>query len=229
LPVRAVSFDAGQTLVELDTGMLAARLAGRGVAVSEAALDAALPTAWRRHEAAVAAGVRHPWRELMTALLDAAGVGAGVAPLVDWLWDEQPRHNLWRREVPGMRALVAELATELPVIVISNSEGKLAELLAELGWTRDLVAIADSGVLGVAKPDPAIFAWALARLGLPAADVVHVGDSRRADVDGARAAGLRAVWFGPEARLLPDDDPAWIAACPDAAAVRDTLARWKRR
>jgi len=57
--------------------------------------------------------------------------------------------------------------------------------------------------------------------------VAHVGDSREADVDGALAAGLRAVRFGPGARLRPDDDPARTAACADAAALRGTLAGWR--
>ncbi len=227
MPLRAVSFDAGQTLVELDTAMLSARLAERGAIVSQHAIDAGLPAAWRRHEEAVAAGTRHPWHDFMRALLDAAGVGAGAAALVDWLFSEQPRRNLFRRDVPGMRALVDELAAELPLVVVSNSEGKLVELLTELGWAHRFVAIADSTVLGVAKPDPAIFAWALARLDVPAADVVHVGDSREADVDGALAAGLRAVWFGRGAHLRPDDDPARVAACPDAAALRATLIGWR--
>jgi putative hydrolase of the HAD superfamily len=47
---------------------------------------------------------------------------------------------------------------------------------------------------GVAKPAPALFLRALARLGDPdPAAVVHCGDDLRADVEGARAAGLQAV------------------------------------
>jgi hypothetical protein len=49
--IEAVSFDAGQTLVELDAAMLVDRLFERGVAVTEAAIEAALPAAWRHHEA----------------------------------------------------------------------------------------------------------------------------------------------------------------------------------
>jgi putative hydrolase of the HAD superfamily len=217
---RAITFDAGQTLVELDTAMLARRLAERGFTVSADALEAALPAAWRRHEAAVAAGARHPWKELMAVVLAVAGAES----LVDWLWDEQPRANLWRRPVAGMRELVAELFDRgVPMAVVSNSEGRLAALLEELGWSRWFRAVADSGALGITKPDPAIFAWAAAQLGVPAAAIVHVGDSREADVEGALAAGMRAVWFGPAARDLHDER---VAACVDAAALRRTLAGW---
>jgi putative hydrolase of the HAD superfamily len=221
--IRAITFDAGQTLVELDTAMLAARLGERGVAAAPAALEAALPAAMRLHERAVAAGARHPWKELMAAILDGAGARADAA-IVDWLWDEQPRRNLWRRPIAGMRELVAELhGRGVPMAVVSNSEGRLEELLDELGWSRWFVAIADSGRLGVAKPDPGIFAWAIGRLGVAAADAVHVGDSREADVEGALGAGLRAIWFGPAARPI---DNARVAVCRDVPALRALLDAW---
>jgi putative hydrolase of the HAD superfamily len=53
-------------------------------------------------------------------------------------------------------------------------------------------------VVGVAKPDPAIFRIALDALGVPASDtVLYVGDSLRYDVAGAIAAGLQPVHFDP--------------------------------
>ena len=221
--VRALTFDAGPTLVELDTAMLAARLGERGVAVTEDALERALPDAWRHHEAAVAAGAKHPWKEMMTALLGGAGVAA-PGPHVEWLWEQQPGRNLWRRPVRGMRALVEELAAAgVPIAVLSNSEGKLAELLDELGWAPHFVAIADSGALGIAKPDRGIFDWTCTQLGVPAAEVVHIGDSYEADIEGALGAGLRAVWFGPAARDLGDPR---VVACVDAAALRRQLVAW---
>jgi HAD superfamily hydrolase (TIGR01509 family) len=229
VPVLAVTFDAGQTLVELDTAMLSRRLAERGAEVSAAALEAAVPAAWQTYDARVASGGHGGggWHALVRDLLGRAGAPADRIPaLVDWLWSEQPTKNLWRRPVPGMIELVGELrARGVRVGVISNSEGRLAELFVEIGWGDRFDVVADSGALGIEKPDPAIFAWTLARLGdaAPAA-TVHVGDSKAADVDGARAAGLRAIWFGPNARATPGDQA--VVACADAAAVRAALSRW---
>ncbi len=224
---RAVTFDAGQTLVELDTAMLVSRLVERGVEVAERALAGAQPAAWRRYEEAVTAGGHQaPWHLFMTSLL----VGAGVAPtaatdLATWLWDQQPVRNLWRRPITGMFELAQELATAgTPVGIISNSEGRLAELIAEIGWAAPFAVIVDSGRLGVAKPARAIFEHAARALGVTPAEIVHVGDSRTADVEGARGAGMRAIWFGAAAHATGDDG---VAAAVDAAAVRAALARWE--
>lgn len=222
-----VTFDAGQTVIDLDLAFLAGRLAERGVAVEIPALAAAAPAAWRHYDALVdpagpAGG--HPWRELMTALLAGAGVAAGrLGPLVDWLWHEQPRANLWRAQIPGMVALARELTGRgVRVAILSNSEGRLAELLAEIGIADAFAAIIDSGRVGVEKPDRRIFDHALAVLGATRPGI-HVGDSWPADVAGALGAGWRAIWFGR--RASPVADPR-VAVAHDAAEVRAVLDRW---
>lgn len=224
MTARAVSFDAGQTLVELDTTMLSARLAERGVHVTAAALDAAQPAAWRRYDEVVRSGGHElPWQVFMTTLIAGAG-GAGAADLAAWLWTEQPRRNLWRRPIAGMFELARDLAAGgVPVAILSNSEGKLAELIAEIGWAAPFRAIVDSGRLGFAKPDRRIFDHTAAVLGVGLDAIVHIGDSRTADIDGARAVGMRAIWFGPAARDVGD---AGVAAAADAGAVRAILAGW---
>jgi HAD superfamily hydrolase (TIGR01509 family) len=227
VPVAAVTFDAGQTLVELDTGLLAERLAERGHAISSQALDAATAAAWRHYDRLVAGGALHPWQGFMDAVLAGADPALDAEPrrgLVEWLWHEQPRRNLWRRPVPGMIELAGELAAAgIAVAVISNSEGKLAALFDEIGWQGRFAAVADSGALGIEKPLAGIFTWTCERIGVAPAAVVHIGDSRAADVEGALAIGMRAIWFGPAAHAVDDDR---VRACADAAAVRAALRGW---
>jgi putative hydrolase of the HAD superfamily len=219
-----VTFDAGQTLIDLDLDFLAHRLAGRGVTVARAALAEAAPAAWRRYDERIDPAGGHPWRALMTTLFEGAGVAASeIDPLVDWLWDEQPRANLWRAEIPGMVGLARELgARGVRVAVLSNSEGRLAELLVEIGIADAFAAIVDSGRVGIEKPDRRIFDHTLAVLGATGPGI-HIGDSWPADIAGALGAGWRAIWFGRRAE--PVADPR-VAIARDVAGVRAALARW---
>jgi putative hydrolase of the HAD superfamily len=196
--------------------------------VAPSALAAATPAAWRRYDELVDLAAGHPWREMIGTLLHGAGVadGADIAPLVDWLWTEQPRANLWRGPIPDMVALARELAARgVRVAVLSNSEGRLAELLAEIGIADAFAAVIDSGRFGIEKPDRRIFDHTLDVLGANQPGI-HIGDSWPADIAGALGAGWRAIWFGR--RASPVDHPR-VAIARDASDVRTILDRWLDR
>ena len=226
MPALAVTFDFGQTLCDLDTALLSRRLAERGLAASAERLEVAVADGWRAYDDAIAAGLGgHPWKTFMSSLLGSAGLdGAPRAEAVDWLWEEQPRQNLWRRPIAGMIELCRALrAAAVPVGIVSNSEGRLAELVDEIGWAADFAVIADSGRLGVEKPDAFIFRWAAERLGVAVERVVHVGDSWGADVEGAIGAGMRCVWFrGRSPRALPPE----VRGAREADEVWAALTGW---
>jgi putative hydrolase of the HAD superfamily len=65
------------------------------------------------------------------------------------------------------------------------------------GPLHPVAAIVDSGAIGVAKPDPAIFTPALDALGTEPARTLYVGDMVHADVRGAEAAGMPVVQIDP--------------------------------
>lgn len=196
-----MSFDAGQTLVELDTAMLAARLRERGVVVEPALLESAGPVAYATYDR-LSVRDGHPWLAFMGTLLTCAGVSrSDAAALAAWLFEEQPKRNLWRRTVPGMVELCRELRElGVPIGIISNSEGRLAELLREIGIGDLFAVVADSGRLGFEKPDRRIFDWFAAEMNVPLQEIVHIGDSPTADVDGSLAVGMYALGFDIGAR-----------------------------
>jgi putative hydrolase of the HAD superfamily len=89
---------------------------------------------------------------------------------------------------------LAELrASGLALVVVSNWDCSLGEVLERIGL-RDLVdAVVTSAEVGAAKPDPRIFEIALNAADCAAAEAVHVGDSPEHDVAGAEAAGIRPL------------------------------------
>lgn len=227
--IRAVTFDLGQTLVAIDPATLVERLAEIGIRIAEAPVFAALGMAFAASDRVVRkSGAAPAWHAFMDALLQAASVGdADRARAVPWLFEQQRVRNLWRRPIPGMIALCRELGRAgVPVGLITNSEGRAAELVAELGWTDALPVIADSGVLGLEKPAPEIFDWMAARLGVPLGETVHVGDSFPADVLGAMGVGMRAIWFAPEEgppHSTVDTLPHRVRVATGAADLRSAL------
>ena len=74
---------------------------------------------------------------------------------------------------------------------LSNS-GKLA-LCLMAGGLISMAFAADASSAGAAKPSLQIFKRALAKHGVPAGEALHIGDSLREDVQGASAAGIKAV------------------------------------
>jgi HAD superfamily hydrolase (TIGR01509 family) len=223
--MKALGFDFGHTLAELDYAFLATRLAERGVEFDRVAAEAVRERAWHVYGELKQAGHAAAWSAMMQMQLEGGGLTEPHAlELARWLWSEQPRVNLWRKPLPGMIELVRELKQRgVPIAVISNSEGRLAELCDELGWTDAFDVVVDSGRVGIDKPDPRIFEHACRELGVAASELLHVGDSWEADVLGALGASASAVWFDERhrQRALPER----VFGAASAPELREVLAR----
>lgn len=98
----------------------------------------------------------------------------------------------WRL-VAGATDALAELhAAGVRQAVLSNHVPELPDLVEALGLGGFFDRVFTSAAIGWEKPHPQIFAHALEELGHPS-DVWLVGDNPVADVQGATAAGIRAV------------------------------------
>jgi len=206
-PVDAVVCDVGGVLVIPDPGVISAGLASLGLEPPEAevfveahyraviALDEAYAggdgRAWGAYHAEYSAAVGH----------------AGHDGVIDMLADAwgRPSDHVWVHVLQANTSALARLAASgVPVAIVSNSDGLIEAILADLGICQvgpgaltQVAAVVDSHVVGVAKPDPRIFAPALEILGSEPGRTVYVGDTRHYDVGGANAAGLVPVQVDP--------------------------------
>jgi putative hydrolase of the HAD superfamily len=129
-------------------------------------------------------------RRCAAVLAESAGVepAAALDALIDSL-----RFEAFEDAAPALTELRAR---GLTLVVVSNWDCSLPEVLAAVALLDLVDAVIPSAVVGAAKPDPAIFEAALAAAGSAPAEALHVGDSIENDVEGARKAGIRALLLG---------------------------------
>jgi FMN phosphatase YigB (HAD superfamily) len=95
-------------------------------------------------------------------------------------------------------ALLARLQQSYHLGVVSNFTGNLELCLEELGVMRYFSVVADSGRVGITKPDPRLFQHALSHPGLTSSPGWMVGDNFDSDIRPAAALGLSTAWLAPE-------------------------------
>ncbi len=224
MSLRAILFDAGNTLVYLDFPRLAAAVsAATGVPLTGADLSAVAADAARRLERGNTTDRERASRYL-EALFSLAGVPDAQMELVrDTLLALHRERHLFGLPAEGtLAALQALRAAGYRLGVVSNSDGRVHEALAAGGLLEQFEVIIDSQLVGVEKPDPRIFALALAELALPASDAIYLGDIYEVDVVGARAAGLDVVLVDPHGRHAGRDVPTVRSVADWAADVLET-------
>lgn len=196
---------------------LVRELDARGVQVSEArARDAMLAEmAYYRanHDDA------SDWSGLADLRLRCAGIIRGELRIALPVGDVQEAMlaAIRFRPYPEVPGVLRELRRRgEAIVVVSNWDVSLHEVLARTGLAALVDGAVTSAELGVAKPDPAIFAAALVLAGgVAPADALHAGDSLDADVAGARAAGLHAVLVRRERDAAAVDPSVRVIASLD--------------
>jgi putative hydrolase of the HAD superfamily len=101
----------------------------------------------------------------------------------------------WDQILPGTGEALQRIGREYAIAVISNSDGKIADVLLRCGIAACFRCITDSGTVGCEKPHPAIFQAALREMQAQPAESLYVGDVYSIDFVGARNVGMAAVLF----------------------------------
>jgi putative hydrolase of the HAD superfamily len=206
--VKAVLLDAGGVLVVPDPSAFRARLRRFGVAPDDA-------SCFRAHYLGVAEIDRLGRKDYAAAdrlIADVLGVPETdldpAAEAINLVYNHDPF-----MAIDGVPSQLARLqAAGFRLGIVSNANGQLeADLLSLRICSRDggecaaVEVVIDSEVVGIEKPDPAIFALALDALELAAEDCVYLGDSVYFDVEGARAAGLEPWHLSPLGECRAED------------------------
>ncbi|MDX6770444.1 MAG: HAD family hydrolase [Elusimicrobiota bacterium] len=104
-----------------------------------------------------------------------------------------------RRQFARLKPVLERLSRRYRLGVVSNFYGNLDGILRAEGLRPLFAVVADSGVVGVIKPEPAIFLHACRGVGAAPADCVMVGDSVKRDMAGAAGLGMRRALVSAEA------------------------------
>lgn len=210
-PVTTVLFDAGGVLLDLDYAFLKRLLASRHVPTTVTALSESESVARTTIDRRVRDGGRssEAWRDYFRILLTRVGAPPeGTEEIIDTLAEAHGRVGLWTVAIEGAVATVRALKEAgLRLGVVSNAEGRVAIDLDGAGYAGLFETVVDSHLVGVEKPDPAIFRIAMERMNVASEGTVFLGDVPAVDITGARAAGLTAVLLDRHDLYAASDAP----------------------
>jgi putative hydrolase of the HAD superfamily len=195
--IKAIFFDAGNTLVFPNLERTLAPLASRGIYPEQQQLHASERVAKQKLDAwqlspKAARGVDAKyWDEYYAHLLNQLNV-SDKGLKAELVANSRVSAN-WSRVLPGTVEVLERLAQRFRLGIISNADGRIEQLLREVGLAQYFETFTDSGNVGHEKPHPAIFAAALSSLNVVAADSIYLGDICSVDYLGAKAAGMDAI------------------------------------
>ena len=205
----AILFDAGGIFVLPDPLVLGPLLEYHGG-------DPTVAAHRRAHYAGMAAksaagSAEQFWHHYNEAYVRSVGVPEHEVELATMVLEQTRNAWTWRWPIPESLEALHELHRRgVPMGVVSNASGQIAEVLSRSGILQEgegphvpVRVVIDSHLVGVAKPDPRIFDFALPHFeGIDRDRILYVGDSVTMDIGGARAAGLHGVLLDPH-----DDHP----------------------
>ena len=163
-------------------------------------------------------------REVWRRALSACGCDdAAVTRAVCEIYFRHRSRSL--RLFPEVPEVLRQLDHEYSLALVTNGASDAQrETLRQLGIEKAFDALAISGELGVAKPDPAIFEAVLRELNVKREQAWHIGNDAVGDVAGARHAGLTAVWLNRDRARWPKGESAPDHEITSLSELRKLLA-----
>ena len=135
-----------------------------------------------------------------------------------------------KETVNNARKVLQRLKKEYKLVLVSNFYGNIRTILEDFGLLCCFEGVIESSVVGLRKPDPAIFALGVETLGIPSGQVVVVGDSYAKDIVPAHTIGCHTVWLkgiGWSEEKVDEALPDAIIA--DLVEIPETLDKINKR
>lgn len=117
-----------------------------------------------------------------------ASIGPAMQ-LADWCYAYA------RQAIDQARPILRQLAARYPLVLVSNFYGNIESVLHDFDLDGLFGSIVESAVVGVRKPNPAIFQMGVDRLGMQPEEVVVIGDSYDKDIVPATQIGCQTIWL----------------------------------
>ena len=136
---------------------------------------------------------RNFWKTLVHEVFTATGGVNDFENFFTELYDLFARPEVWRL-YPDVEELLKNLKKQGKKMgIVSNWDSRLFHICEGLQLNQYFDFVLASAVFGASKPSPKIFEEALKRSGVEAKDAVHIGDSFKDDIEGARGVGVSAI------------------------------------
>lgn len=228
--LRAILFDAGNTIVFPHLDRVAARLTEMGIAATPEDFIGAERAGKRKLDEWLWPQIRdgrpprradyYYWTEYLRALV----ARLGVPEAKQWeiglkVAEEFKLLETWSVILPSTAEYLSSLRTRgYRLGVVSNAIGQIEAQLVRAGIASLFEFILDSHFVGVEKPHPEIFQLALDRCGVGPGEALFVGDLYSTDVGGAQNAGIAGVLID-RAGAYPEVPVPRITELPELDAV----------
>lgn len=199
-----VLLDAAGTMIHLKepAGQHYAAVAARyGLQVGADALQSGFLKAWKAMpDRAPEPGGRKDddrpwWRTVATTALRETSTVPGNFPMEDWFRDVYERfaeRGVWAA-FDDVEPFLRKISKTHRLGVVSNFDGRLRRILADLGLAKYFEHIVISSEAGCEKPHEGIFLRAAELFGVRPEECLLIGDDERRDFDGATNAGMGAL------------------------------------
>lgn len=229
-PIRAIFFDAGNTLLYPRLDDRAKDLTAAGFPARVDDFLTAERTAKRKLEDWLWPQIRagnvprtidhHYWADYLGSLMTLIGAPEGEHKrLINLLAEGFRDIRTWSLVMPDTPGYLESLQKQGYFLgVISNSVGTLEAQLQNMALRDYFHAVVDSAIVGVEKPHPEIFQLALASAKAEPQEAVFVGDTLATDVGGAQLAGLHGVLID-RVGAYPGAECPRLTSLPELTAV----------